>query len=67
MITHIVKRDGRMVPFDREKITFAILRAAVAVGGRDRKIAEGITDQVVEMLEQRYHDPKEGREAHEDF
>jgi uridine kinase len=63
MITHIVKRDGRMVPFDREKITFAILRAAVAIGGRDRSIAEGITNQVVELLEQRYHDPKEGREA----
>jgi uridine kinase len=57
MITHIVKRDGRMVPFDREKITFAILRAAVAVGGRDRSIAEGITDQVVELLEQRYREP----------
>ena len=51
MITHIVKRDGRVVPFDPEKITFAVLRAAVAVGGRDRETAEKITREVVERLE----------------
>ena len=37
MIERIVKRDGRVVPFNREKITSAIYRAAVAVGGRDRE------------------------------
>jgi uridine kinase len=51
MITHIVKRDGRVVPFDPEKITFAVLRAAVAVGGRDRGIAEAISREVVARLE----------------
>jgi uridine kinase len=54
MIENIVKRDGRVVPFDKEKITFAVLRAAVAVGGRDRSTAEGITDQVIAILEERY-------------
>jgi len=54
MITQIVKRDGRVVPFDRAKITFAILRAAVAVGGRNQKIAKHLTDQVMELLEARY-------------
>lgn len=53
MIDYIVKRDGRVVPFDTSKITFAILRAAVAVGGRDRKLAESIADKVVALLEQR--------------
>jgi uridine kinase len=50
-ITHVIKRTGAVVPFNRERITNAIYRAAVAVGGRDRAIAEGLTDQVVEILE----------------
>jgi uridine kinase len=53
MIEKIVKRDGRLVPFDREKIVFAIFRAAVAVGGRDRETAERVADDVVAMLEKR--------------
>ncbi|MBN2552367.1 MAG: hypothetical protein JXB06_06335 [Spirochaetales bacterium] len=53
MIEQILKRDGRIVPFNREKITFAVLQAAVAVGGRDRVKAEKVTDDVVKMLEQR--------------
>ena len=32
MIDRIVKRDGRIVPFNRDKITFAVLSAAVAGG-----------------------------------
>jgi uridine kinase len=53
MIEWIVKRDGRVVPFKREKITFAILQAAIAVGGRDRVKAERVTDDVIRMLEER--------------
>jgi uridine kinase len=53
MIKQILKRDGRIVPFNREKITFAVLQAAVAVGGRDRVKAEKVTDDVVQMLESR--------------
>jgi anaerobic ribonucleoside-triphosphate reductase len=53
MIETIVKRDGRLVPFDPRKITFAILRAAVAVGGRDQELAGRITDRVVAELERR--------------
>ncbi len=51
MITHVIKRTGAVVPFTPERITNAIYRAAVAVGGRDRTIAEGLTRQVVEILE----------------
>lgn len=54
MLSHIVKRDGRLVPFDRRKISFAIVRAAVAVGGRDQGTADRLTDQVVAILERRY-------------
>jgi len=41
-----------VVPFKKERITNAIYRAAVAVGGRDRSIAERLADQVVAMLEE---------------
>jgi uridine kinase len=50
-ITHVVKRTGAVVPFRKDRITNAIYRAAVAVGGRDRSIAERLADQVVEVLE----------------
>jgi uridine kinase len=52
-ITHVVKRTGAKVPFKKERITNAIYRAAVAVGGRDRSIAEDLADQVVAMLEEK--------------
>lgn len=52
-ITHVVKRTGAVVPFKQERITHAIYQAAVAVGGRDRERAERLSDQVVEMLENR--------------
>ena len=51
MLSSIVKRDGRIVPFTREKISFAIYRAAVSVGGRDRTVAETVTDDVVALLQ----------------
>jgi len=65
MIEKIIKRDGRIVPFDKEKITFAILRAAVAVGGRDRTIAEGAAAQVVGILNKRFGDAEstDGKES----
>ena len=50
-ITHVVKRTGAVVPFTKDRITNAIYRAAVAVGGRDRAIAEGLADQVAALLE----------------
>lgn len=50
-ITHVVKRSGAVVPFNPDRITNAIYRAAVAVGGRDRERAEWLTEQVVQILE----------------
>lgn len=51
MIDKIIKRDGSLVPFNREKITLAVLQAAIAVGGRDRATAEKVTDDVMTRLE----------------
>ena len=57
-ITQVVKRSGAVVPFNPERITNAIYRAAVEVGGRDRATAETLTAQVVAMLEQNNTDRK---------
>jgi len=51
-ITHVIKRTGAVVPFNAGRITNAIYRAAVAVGGRDRSIAERLTEQVIAILAQ---------------
>ncbi len=56
MITQIRKRDGRIVPFHREKITWAIFKAANAVGGDDWSIAERLTDQVIGLADARFPD-----------
>lgn len=50
--TQVVKRTGAIVPFTPERITNAIYRAAVAVGGHDRKTAEGLTEQVIALMGQ---------------
>ncbi len=50
-IKKIRKRDGRIVPFEKEKITNAIFKAAQAVGGRDRKLSSELADKVVALLE----------------
>jgi uridine kinase len=46
----VIKRNGAVVPFNPDRITNAVYRAAVAVGGRDRSIAERLTAQVVDRL-----------------
>jgi uridine kinase len=51
MIENVIKRSGAIVPFNPERITHAIYRAAVAVGGRDRATAERLTAQVIQLLE----------------
>ncbi len=44
------KRSGKIVQFDRKKITTAIFKAAEEVGGKDREIAERLTDEVLLYL-----------------
>ncbi len=50
-LTHVVKRSGAVVPFNPDRITNAIYRAAVAVGGRDRARAEALSAEVIRLLE----------------
>ena len=54
-ITQIRKRDGRIVAFDKEKITSAVYKAIVATGGReDRTLAESLSTRVIEILDEKY-------------
>jgi uridine kinase len=48
----VVKRDESIVDFTPQRITNAIYRAAVAVGGRDKRTAEKLTKKVVRTLEE---------------
>jgi len=52
-IRQVRKRDGRLVPFERAKIADAIFRAARALGGEDRFLAEELAGVVVAHLERR--------------
>ena len=56
MLQQIVKRNRTQVPFRKEKIIFAIFKAANAVGGTDFALAEKLTDQVLVLADQKYPD-----------
>ena len=53
-IRQVRKRDGRLVPFDKSKIANAIFKAAQAVGGEDRALADELANVVVLFLEKHY-------------
>ncbi len=53
-ITHVKKRSGTIVPFNKERIANAIYRAAVAVGGRDKEKAEELSLEVVKLLNENF-------------
>jgi len=54
-IKHIVKRDGRTVDFDIEKISIAIYKAAQVLGGRDKEMALYLARQVELYLTEKCH------------
>lgn len=56
MIRQIRKRDGRIVSFNQEKITWAIFKAATAVGGNNWNMAEELAHQVIDLAANRYRD-----------
>jgi len=49
-IKEVIKRDGRVVAFDRNKITDSIFRAAVGAGGSDMELAEKLTSETVKII-----------------
>lgn len=56
MLTTIRKRDGHQEAFHKEKITWAIFKAATACGGHDFDRAQYLADQVVEIAQLKYKD-----------
>lgn len=59
MIKQIKKRDGRIVPFDRDKIFKAIKNAISAVGGNNLEGAIKSTNDVIRVLMSRFQDSNE--------
>ncbi|MBU0580653.1 MAG: ribonucleoside triphosphate reductase [Candidatus Margulisbacteria bacterium] len=55
MIMQIRKRNGHIVSFEKEKIVEAIFKAAKAIGGHDRSIAEKLADKVLEKIDKDFH------------
>ncbi|MGQ9550978.1 MAG: adenosylcobalamin-dependent ribonucleoside-diphosphate reductase [Candidatus Bathycorpusculaceae bacterium] len=53
-VTKIKKRDGRIADFDSSRIKSAIHKAFVAVELKDGERAEGVTREVVELLDARF-------------
>ena len=56
MLMYIIKRDGRRVPFNMEKIINAVFKAAKAVGGTDYEEATHVAEEVCRLCEQQYGD-----------
>jgi ribonucleoside-diphosphate reductase alpha chain len=53
-IRKIRKRDGRIVPFDPERVINVILKAAHAVGGHDERLAEQLAAKAIAELNRKF-------------
>jgi anaerobic ribonucleoside-triphosphate reductase len=56
MVTQIMKRDGRKVPFNIEKIANAIFKAAQSVGGSNYDESMNLAVDVCKIVEVKYAD-----------
>ena len=52
----VIKRTGSTVPFNPERISNAIYRAAVAVGGRDKEKADELGQKVIAVMEEMFEE-----------
>ncbi|MCX5653069.1 MAG: ATP cone domain-containing protein, partial [Planctomycetota bacterium] len=66
-ITQIRKRDGRVMPFEKAKIADAIFKAAQAVGGEDRFLAEELASAVTDYLNRHFEAEVPGIEDIQDM
>ncbi|WP_457751219.1 adenosylcobalamin-dependent ribonucleoside-diphosphate reductase [Thermococcus sp.] len=53
-VEKVMKRDGRIVPFDKERIKWAIQRAMLEVGVRDEKLLNKVVRRVVRRINELY-------------
>ncbi len=56
-ITHVVKRDGRIVPFDEEKIAEGIYRAAASIGGHKKELSAKLAKEVTLIVNENFNAP----------
>ena len=59
MLDKVVKRDGRVLPFDSNKIFIAITKASNAVGGSDDVVTADNVDYVLKLLSDRYENSED--------
>ncbi len=55
MVELILKRDGSTQEFKKEKIVTAIFKAVVSCGGSDKERCNFLADQVVEIVDLKFH------------
>ncbi len=67
MIKQVKKRDDHLVSFDQEKITQALLKSLSASDTDGREMAEKLSDQVVETLNERFSKDVPGVEDIQDI
>ncbi|NJE77299.1 adenosylcobalamin-dependent ribonucleoside-diphosphate reductase [Thermococcus sp. ES12] len=53
-VEKVMKRDGRIVPFDKDRIKWAIQRAMLEVGVRDEKLLNRVVRRVVRRVNELY-------------
>jgi len=53
-VEKVMKRDGRIVPFDKERIKWAIQRAMLEVGVRDERLLNKVVRRVVRRVNELY-------------
>lgn len=54
LIKSIIKRDGRIVDFNINKIADAIFRAAESVGGKDKQLSYSLAEEVTQHLQEEF-------------
>ena len=54
MVTQVLKRDGKIQDFDKEKIAKAIYKAAVACNGNDKNLSDKLAEEVVSIINAKY-------------
>ena len=56
-ITHVVKRDGRIVPYNEEKVAEGIYRAAASVGGHQKELSARLALEVTVIINENFKVP----------
>lgn len=54
MIKNVIKRSGRTVPFDKNKINIAVEKALSITGEGGKKEAKKVTEKIIQLLNKNY-------------